>query len=260
MVDVIGIDSRGRLAKAAVGVVAACASCATGCSSTSSVGAEPQKPLVVSETPIQPTGDRLLLAQVMKAAVAAGPVHIESVFTRGTQRRTFSQDTSIEDGRQVIRFGSIHAEVIQIGRRAYLTGNGEAMVRYFGFPASQRDHLAGEWVALKPSDSGWTNVTADVTLLDNLQEAIPVQPTTRTTSTVNGERVITLTGPPPGASQAPTGSRLALSVSPGETPLPVQVVMSAPDGTRGVTTFSDWGKPLRLHAPRDAIPVSSIAQ
>jgi hypothetical protein len=211
-----------------------------------------------SSSPLQRASAHALLSQAVNDAVARGSVHVISVFRRGAMTESFQDDEATNQGRQLIRAGSVRAEVIQIGRRAYLTGNGDAMVHYFGFPQHERSRLADRWVSLTPSDPGYKTVVTDVTINSDINDLLPSAPLTSTITKLDGRSVIAITGRPPASQDPPQGAILTLYVSKTTQPLPIQETLTAPGGISGTSTFTSWGQPVNVSPPVHAIPVSTI--
>jgi len=193
----------------------------------------------------------------LQNALAEKSVHVVTHDRQGSRVGTYVEDVAANRGRQVIRIGGMHAEVIVIGHRAYITGNGDAMVNYFGLPRRLEAQLAGRWLLLTPVDDGYPTVSADVTIESNMKDLAPASPLQQADSTLGGAPVLVVSGGAPKALHAPPGPKEALYISTGSHSLPVRATASAPNGGLTSTTeLSRWGEPVLLSAPAHAIPIS----
>lgn len=111
------------------------------------------------------------------------------------------------------------------------------MVHYFGLPARLRSQLAGRWVSLITSDSGFKTVAADVTLGSELDSLLPTHPLALQKAMFHGRRVVALTGRIPAGQHAPPGAQETLYVSTGPRPLPVGETYSV-NGASASTTIT----------------------
>jgi hypothetical protein len=198
------------------------------------------------------------LTEAVQDAVARGSVRVVSEFRRGSLSQSYREDETLDRGRQLIQFGAVHAEVIEIGDRAFIGGNGAAMVGYFGLPKRDRSQLAGHWASLTPKDPDFKTVVRDVTLRSDIGDLIPTGVLTRSSTTSNGRPVTVITGSPPADQHPPAGSRIMLYVSEGPIPLPIRETIRAPDGTTGTIVLSHWGEQVTTTAPPHATPISKI--
>lgn len=234
-------------------VTAACVATLAACSGGSA------KPAATPTGSLEsPTSAAELLQRAEQDAVAEGSVRVTSVFRRGSQSERFREDVALDSGRQIIHFGAIRAEVMEVDDRAYITGNDLAMTHFFGLPKQKLARFTGRWVSLTPADSDYATVVTDVTIRSDIADLIPSGTVTRTDTMSNGDPVIVISGGPPTGSNAPARAQVHLYVSTDANPLPVRELASAPDGTSETASLSHWGEPVMVVAPRHAIPISTI--
>jgi hypothetical protein len=169
------------------------------------------------------------------------------------------EDTATDRGRQLIRIGPIHAEVIQLRDHAYISGNSVAMTSYFSLPKTQRSRLMGRWVVLTPADPRYQGVVTDVSIGSAISDVVPGGQLTRTATTLDGRPVIAVTGSPPASEHPPAGTRAMLLLSQGPQPLPLSETVSAPGRGSETITLSHWGEPVSVSAPQRAIPISAVS-
>jgi hypothetical protein len=141
---------------------------------------------------------------------------------------------------------------------AYAKGDATAVVDYFGFPAADAARLAGQWIALKPTDQGFSDVSEGVTLASALNEDTLTGPYHVGAATVvDGERVV-----PIGVNVAATGGGPSASgtlyVTPGSATVPVELDLVGSDGSKSTEKYSNWGVAVAISAPGSTIAAASI--
>jgi hypothetical protein len=144
-----------------------------------------------------------------------------------------------------------------VNGNAYIEGNSQAVTSFFAFPATDGPALAGRWISISPSDSGYATVSAGVSLASALQEAGLIGNLTETVRTTrDGQTVIGISGS--ASSDDADGGAAILYVTTTVHPLPVEFDTTSSQGTERAV-FSRWGKPVSLSVPSGALPVASIA-
>jgi hypothetical protein len=200
---------------------------------------------------------RALQAKAISDAEGAGWVHEVGQGTDGTHTYSSDNDIGTFEGRQNTKTDAAQAEVIVIGRHAYIRGNAAAISTYFGLTANDPQQLAGTWVSIVPSDAAeFQTVTAAVTLKSDFTNWSISGPLTEGGVTkVDGQRVIPLEG----QVTQPTGDVVAVTlyVTDSAKPLPVQSKSVSSTGTT-TTTWSRWGHRVTLTAPTGAVSFSSL--
>lgn len=198
-----------------------------------------------------------LVSLALRNAVAARWVH-ETVHTSDSGH-VLTMDNSVGrvEGRQVIEADGAHAQVILIHRTAYIEGDAKAVVTYFGFRGPNAKKLAGKWISLTPTDSGYRNVASAVTLKSDFQQVALKGPFEKSRPvTVDGKKVIPIRGV---MKDAPRGATIpvVLEVTASGAVLPVALRASG-DGIKESVSWNDWGHAVILTAPHDATPISSL--
>lgn len=184
-------------------------------------------------------------------------MHVAVSNRHGTESVSITQDSGPSRGEQDIQFGGIAAKVIVLNGNAYIQGNSQAITSFFGFPAADGPTLAGRWISLSPTDSGYGTVTAGVSLTSVLQETGLTGTLTETARTTrDGQAVIGITGT--ASSPDSGGGPATLYVTTTTHPLPVEFDMTSSQGTEEAV-FTHWGGQVSLSAPSGAIPVASIS-
>jgi len=194
----------------------------------------------------------------MKDAVAKGWAHLDITSTSPGHLSVYSQDSGPTAGQQMITVDGSHAEVMLINKVAYVRGDATAVASFFGFPASLVPRLTNQWISFVPTDSAYATVIDAVTLASALDEATITGPFTMGAATViGGVHAVAVDGE---LAQADGGAsaRGLLYISTGSDPLPLQLDLTASDGSTGTIKFSAWGVAVPLVAPSGVIPASSL--
>ncbi len=190
--------------------------------------------------------------QVVEAIRAAGSFHLVSVSKHGKQTATFIQDVGLTQGTQDITIGAEHVSIRVISRVAYVRANRLALLNFIGFPASIANRLHDRWVSFTPTDPGYSDIAASVTLESAITSIAITGAVTKTPeTTVLGQQVFGLTGAANG------GGTETLYVRASGTPLPVQV-RAVSKGDTQVVTFTKWGERVLVARPAGAIAISSV--
>jgi hypothetical protein len=131
-----------------------------------------------------------------------------------------------------------------------------AITKYFELQVTDPARLAGKWISLIPSDSGYSNVSASVTLKSDFSQIQLEGPYSKIFESISGQNLIAIHGFTPGPSgSAPV--RAVLDVTADGTILPVAFEASDGQLTESVT-WSDWGDAVTLLAPQKSLPISEI--
>jgi hypothetical protein len=198
-----------------------------------------------------------LVSSAVQNAENAGWVHEEVDSSGSGHRLLMSNDIGTSEGRQMITLDGAHATVVLIGGVAYIQGDSAALTNYFGFPSSDSNQLAGKWISLRSTDSGFSTVSAAVTLKSDFGQVRLNGPLTkRPVTELDGQHVIpvqgSVTAPGGGATVAGT-----LYVTAQGQVLPVELRASAQAGSETIV-WNRWGRAVQLAVPPGAVPVSSI--
>jgi hypothetical protein len=201
-------------------------------------------------------------SRLLKAAIASGTksgsVRVTVHFFSGKTTGELIQDSARQSAKQTVAIGKERISIVLTGGTAYFAGNSVGLVKYFGLSASTAATLAGQWISISPSDSGFQSVTAGMTLSSALREASP-------TGSISGgkkkkvDRQATVSVSGTGSTSAP---RTTLFVAARGRPLPVEAVAESSSGKSAageIITFTRWGEKVTVPTPTDAIPVSTLS-
>jgi hypothetical protein len=199
-----------------------------------------------------------LMSLAVHDAVKGGWVHeVERATAPG---RSFSMNNEIgtTEGRQIIVSSGAHAEVILLGKTAYIYGDDKAVKSYFQLSTTDPAKFANKWLSLTASSSNFADVTSAVTLQSDFQsvtipgvlkEGKPVE--------LNGQLAVPISGTIPQTASNAT-IKATLYVSKSLPVLPLEFHLASATETY-VVTWSQWGHSVVLAAPKNARPLANPA-
>jgi hypothetical protein len=197
-----------------------------------------------------------LLLESITDATNAGWVHEVTVNAGDAHRVSMVDDIGTSSGRQVIDDNGGHLTVVITGGVAYVQGDAKALARDLGAPSHDAVQLAGQWLSIPPTFPAFGSVSAAVTLKSDFRATrLTGSLTTGKVVRIGGTPAIPITGLFPGA---PHHERITatLYVSAAGQPLPLEYRASQ-GGITHQTRWTDWGRPVLLSAPSDAISLTS---
>jgi NADPH:quinone reductase-like Zn-dependent oxidoreductase len=197
---------------------------------------------IEAKTPAQ------ILAASQVAADAAGSVHVAGAIRSG--RTPITLDLSLLAGsgaRGQLSQNGLGFEVIRTGDTIYLKGSQAFYRQLAGAPAARA--LAGRWVKVPASDSGFASLAAltDLRTLIDTTFANHGALSKGGSTTIDGQSAIAV---------GERGRRGTIYVATTGLPYPVAVVGAA--GSQGTVTFDHWNGPVPLTAPPEAIELHSF--
>ncbi len=206
--------------------------------------------------PVSPSPGQLVKTAI-DAATGQGSVRITVHFFSGTKTGEVVQDSSTDSGIETVAIGKERVSILLSGGTAYLSGNTQGLTSYIGLPAPVATALAGQWISIPPTDSGFKSVVSGLALAAALKEATPAKPLrTGKTKMLLGKQTLSISG------TGSTGQDLTtLFVATGDQPLPVEAVASsgsAKSASGEIITFSKWGEAVHVPVPSTSIPISSL--
>ncbi|MDE3131800.1 MAG: hypothetical protein KGL16_11665, partial [Acidobacteriota bacterium] len=205
-----------------------------------------------------------LLNRAFADAEAAGSFRQIVTQVYGTTRGTLEDDVALHAGRQSIRSSDgTRAQVLVVGKRAYISGNQRALSSYFKFTTDERAAIGSGWVSIPPTSTAYAQVSFDVTVPTALQEVAPTgQLKEGRATTVDGMRVIGISGTAPAVVSAGGTGTDTLYVTASRHPLPVAAAMQATVAPRPqltmTVTMSHWGERVRVSPPAAEVPLSAL--
>jgi hypothetical protein len=219
----------------------------SGCKSTDHVATSSATTAFGSARLTQLSADKLL-GQARRTAMRRKWVHIES---QGRDPRlgavTIVGDAGPDAGRQSFTSDEYEFNVVYLKPAVYVRGNGDLVAGLLGLPQSSAPSIDHKWVVLHPADAPYEDTIEDLTLASVLEDMAPETPLSKAGPIdVSGEPTMRISG----------GDRSALFVSV-RTELPVSFSEADPDSS-DEGTFSHWGEPVVVRAPKGAIPFAAV--
>lgn len=204
---------------------------------------------------------QFIQAEALAAAQAAGSAHVAMTSSSASGSTVYSTDVSSTAGRQVITItGGGTATVLDVAGVGYVSGNPAALVGFFGFPAAVSARLTGRWVSFRSGQPYYQQVVNAVTLDSALGVVrLSGRLATKSKGTVDGQSVVGVRGAAPSVPGVPAGTKAMLYVATTGRLLPVSY-LEVSGSTRLSAVFSRWGETVRVAAPRDAIPITSVVK
>jgi len=201
-------------------------------------------------------------SQLVKAAIAAakhqGSVRVTVHFVTGNVTGEVVEDSARQSGVQTVAIGKERISIILLNGTAYVTGNSQGLISYFGFPASIASTMAGRWISITPSEPGYQSVIAGLTLSSALTEVSPTGTLSEgKRSTVDNQSTWSVLGTG-SAHQPPT----TLFVATSGRGLPVGAVTARHGGTTltgQIVTFSRWGETVHIPQPTSPVSISTLS-
>ena len=200
-------------------------------------------------------------AEALAAAQVAGSVHVEMISSSSSGRAVYRTDVSSTAGRQVITItGGGEATVLDVAGVGYVSGNPAALVGFFGFPPAASARLTGRWVSFRSGQPYYRQIVDAVTLDSALGGVrLSGRLISKRAGSIGGQPVVAVRGTAPSVPGVPAGTKATLYVATTGRLLPVSY-QEVSGSTRLSAVFSRWGETVRVAAPHDAIPISSVVK
>jgi hypothetical protein len=203
-----------------------------------------------------------MASRTLRAAIASasreGSVRVTVHFFSGHTTGEVVQDSAQQSAEQSVAIGKERISILLVDGVAYISGNSEGLVSYFGIPKPTATTIASQWISIPPTDSSFKSVVSGLTLPAALDEVSPTGTLSEgQRSKVNGKMTASISG-----SGTAGENRATLFVATAGRKLPVEFVANggtAKKETGEIVTFSRWGERVHIHAPADAIPISILS-
>jgi hypothetical protein len=235
----------------------------TTASSTSTSVATTTAPTTTTTLATLSASPAALVAGVNAAATRAGSVHLFATAGGAGTMDQWSLDVGRLGAQGTVSVGGSPVGVVVIGQTVYLQGGASALAA-LGVPAASVARAAGRWVSLPGTTKGLGPLGA-LTFPQVVAGLFnPVPPLSATAGTgLTGAPVARLAGTLPSTALT-TGWGVATSPSVLQVPaqgtlLPVELVATPSAGTPIDYGFTDWGEPVNLVAPANALPLAGAA-
>jgi hypothetical protein len=198
-----------------------------------------------------------LLHDAVTSAGREGSVRVTVHFFSGKTTGEIVQDSGRDSDVQTVAIGKERVSIVLLGGIAYFSGNAKGLASYFGLPSPAASSLAGHWISVSSTDSGYRSVTAGLTLSAALMEASPKGSLTEgKVKTIDSRQTRSIAG-----TASPNEAPTTLFVSLKGRPLPVEAVSATEIGETAsgeIVDFSRWGEKVDVPKPSGAIPIATI--
>jgi len=200
-----------------------------------------------------------LLSQATTAAEKQTTVHFSVKSSNATEGLTVVGNDGTHSGTEKItlhegsKSGSVEGRFVD--GKVYFKADDFGLQSYLGVKTSLDSRYANHWLSLSSSDAEYASASASMTVKATMSQIEVDAPTlAKGTTQVNGVTVKQIKGTV-ATSDGETGSQAVLDVAAKGAPLPVEFTESGTvdqHTATGIITFSAWGKPLAVGAPRGA--------
>jgi hypothetical protein len=202
------------------------------------------------------TSPPALVSLAVHNAEASGWVHETSLLTGSGHKVSSSNDVGTTEGRQVIDSNGAHATVLVVGGNAYISADVRAIATYFDISTTDPQKYANRWLEVTSSSPGFSTVSDAVTLTSDFGHvALTGNLIEGRTQVVDGHKVVPISGHIAATPQTPAANG-TLYVTTTGTVLPVEFRLAG-KGLKSTTSWSKWGHPVQIAAPRSATLLSS---
>jgi len=203
------------------------------------------------------TTDSLL--QATKVAIANQP-GVRVTFLANSASSSSSEkivaDVGTTSGAETVSQGSSHLAIRLTPSYGYVSGNSSGFTNILGLTAAQATQIGTRWVSWKASTAQYSSLKSGLTI-SAVVALLPKAKGTAVSSKVsNGIAVYVLKWTDAATSSTPQLSVL-LTVSTGNSPLPLVQTVTASGGRKATTTLSKWGEQILVSAPPAASTIAS---
>jgi hypothetical protein len=201
--------------------------------------------------------------------LAQKSVHLDCTEPNSSGDFVQSEDIGVASGRNLSTQGDVSLSNLLVNGVDYFSTNTAGVLAANGFSETEAARLAGEWISMRPGESygnGYLNYARGIggmTLASQADALLMTGPVKDTGSMViQGVHVYGVSGgaTPSYAVTTPAtkGTTETVYIAASGAPLPVSVSVHYSIGAVTTCDLSNWGRPLDLTAPADAVPVTSI--
>lgn len=197
-----------------------------------------------------------LVSKAFKDAAASTWVHEVRHATESGQVLVTDDYVGTTSGSEHIELSGSIASVIVLPAAAYFRGNTKAMTTFFKFKNPRK--LAGKWIAVKSTESGYLSLSDPVTIKSDLGSYSILGPLTEASkTTLSGQSVLPINGFVAGPNKTEIVATLYVTTTGTVLPVEFSVMTSK---IKSTTAWSGWGHAIVLTAPATSIPVKVAAK
>jgi hypothetical protein len=196
-----------------------------------------------------------LLNQAFADARAKGSFHQVLTEVTGGVHSLLEDDVTLDSGRQtIVSSDGTRAELVVIGKTVYVTGNHHALKSFFKFTTGQVAVIGSNWVSIPSTSTAYASLAYDVTVSTALAEVAPTGHLTEgPRATIDGQRVVAITGNVPSPFAGGTDGKATIYVTVSSDPLPVSGMIEVTQRNNSRLTLmgkmGDWGQHVPVKPP-----------
>ncbi len=150
-------------------------------------------------------------------------------------------------GQESFAAGAADVKIKVTSSDAYVSGSSSGLTTILGMSSADAKKIGSKWVYWKHGTTEYSDLKADVTV-SSLTSVLPKAKGTKLSTHVTAGSTLYVLKWTTAATSSTSKLSNTLSVSM-RTDLPVQSTSTASGGTKVTTTFSGWGKHVRVSAP-----------
>ncbi len=205
-----------------------------------------------------------LLSQSVEAANSKGSLTFSDTTRSGKNVEVLTGAVSAPTAAESLtETGHGPLNVLLIGDTIYVRGDSDVLHGTLGLPLAASTANSEKWISVQSGDSAFSQLVAPLNMSTELNNYVPAGHLKKgRITTVDGHKVIPLTGAASASAAQGGAGAVALFVSTNAPYLPVGgtlvVVRRGSPGLSEVAAFSAWGSKVVANAPTGAIPFSSL--
>jgi hypothetical protein len=211
-----------------------------------------------------PKAARALLAQVNATATAEGSLSYIQHDTEGKNSEEIRGVISAAAASVKVTASGPSFDVELLGQLVYVKGGSTALKNAMGLKTSSATVFATKWISVTTTQSIFTTITSPLTVATSIASFEPTAAsvTIGKEQKLDGHEVIPLEGQASQNAAQGAASSVALFVSATKPFVPLggtlEVQQKGSPIEREVIAFKNWGAPVKLKAPKGAVPFTSI--
>jgi len=225
-----------------------------------------------------------VLAASLEAASRQRSVHYVAHSSLGPESLELVSDVSKTASQQTITISTGkhrgHLTARWVNNSVYFKGDQTGLEGYLGMPTTLAPKYTGRWIVFKSTDQGYAAIARSMQLDSVVSEVTISPPFTKISGlTIGGTHTTGVRGKTTAFSSPGSSGTATLYVEASSGHLPVRFIAvgsqpasslgqsgaaasaghsSTPIPERGTLDFSEWGEPVHLSQPTNAVPASKV--
>lgn len=193
---------------------------------------------------------KALMDKALRNAQQQSWVHEVATETSGKFHLKTDNVIGANSGRQSLQVAGANATILFVGGVVYVKGNELALIHDLGVSTKHAKKYAGKWISVLPKNSGFTQLSATITLTGDFAQYKLTGTLVKGASTeLDGQKVTPITGTVNGSAV-----RATMYVTTG-TNLPIEITANA---YKSSITWDRWNVATAISAPSSSTPLSVV--